>query len=130
MNYTRFQQMRNTRHVEKKMYEWRRSDVHKSYKHMFLKLSPPKRELQHLWLQILHTGRFLHCSDSRDRLYGLFGILQETRMSVPQLDYSIPVQIVFENFYLPCYTDRTKPLGAHVYPREERDLQLPSWVPD
>jgi len=112
------------------MYEVKRRDIHRSYKHIFQQLSPPKRQLQHLWMQILHTGRFLHCSDSRDRLYGLFGVLQESGMSVPRPDYSMSVQCVFEDFIRHVIRAEKSLWVLMCTLGSKRNLQLPSWIPD
>ncbi|KAE9377251.1 HET-domain-containing protein [Stipitochalara longipes BDJ] len=130
MDYISFQQMRNTWHEEKEMYESKRTDIHRAYKNIFQQLNPPKRQLQHLWMQILHTGRLLQCFDSRDRLYGLFGILQESGMSVPRPDYSISVQSVFEDFIRHIIRAERSLWVLICTLGNKRNIQLPSWVAD
>ncbi|KAK0715467.1 heterokaryon incompatibility protein-domain-containing protein [Lasiosphaeris hirsuta] len=76
-----------------------------------------------------------NCTDPRDKIYGLLGIMNDEEIPVP--DYSLPIRDVYTDFFK-RYVNRSQCLnmflgraGIDCLRRElEDDLGLPSWIPD
>ncbi|KAE9363791.1 HET-domain-containing protein [Stipitochalara longipes BDJ] len=79
-------------------------------------------------LTILHNTQNTKCSDPRDRLYAIWGIVEDNEDI--EIDYSIPVQQVYLN-WVTKRLKRTESLDfLTACANSSRDGDLPSWVPD
>ncbi|KAH8754956.1 heterokaryon incompatibility protein-domain-containing protein, partial [Hyaloscypha finlandica] len=79
-------------------------------------------------LTILHNTQNSKCSDPRDRLYAIQGIVEDNQDI--EIDYSIPVQQVYRNWAVKRIR-RTKTLDIFsACADSSRGGDLPSWVPD
>lgn len=79
-------------------------------------------------LTVLHNTQNAKCSDPRDRLYAIRGIVEDNQDI--EIDYSIPVQHVYRNWAEKRIrrTQTLDILGACA--DSGRGGELPSWVPD
>jgi hypothetical protein len=79
-------------------------------------------------LTVLHSTQGAKCSDPRDRLHGIIGVVEDTEDI--KVDYAIPVQNVYQN-WARLRIQRTKTLGALSACADSIMVgDLPSWVPD
>jgi len=79
-------------------------------------------------LTILHSTQNTKCSDPRDRLYAIQGIVTDN--TDIEIDYSIPVQQVYLNWARERIM-RTRTLDVlSACADSSRDGDLPSWIPD
>jgi hypothetical protein len=79
-------------------------------------------------LTILHNTQSTKCSDPRDRLYAILGIVDDTKDI--DIDYTIPVQQVYRN-WAEKRIKRTQTLDIlSACADSSRGGDLPSWVPD
>ena len=79
-------------------------------------------------LTVLHNTQRAQCTDPRDRLYGILGIMTDNQDV--NIDYSIPVEEVYRNWAVKRIqrTHHIDIFGACA--DSGRFGQLPSWVPD
>jgi hypothetical protein len=79
-------------------------------------------------LTLLHNTQNTKCSDPRDRLYAILGIVKDIKDI--EVDYSIPVQQVYRN-WAEKRIRRTRTLDIlSACADSGRFGDLPSWVPD
>ena len=79
-------------------------------------------------LTILHNTQNTKCSDPRDRLYAILGVVDDTQDI--DIDYSIPVDQVYRNWAKKRIM-RTKALDIlNACADSSNSGDLPSWVPD
>lgn len=79
-------------------------------------------------LTILHNTQNTKCSDARDRLYAIRGIVEDNEDI--EIDYSIPVQQVYRNWAMKRI-QRTRSLDIFsACADSSRSGDLPSWIPD
>ena len=79
-------------------------------------------------LTILHNTQNTKCSDPRDRLYAIRGIVEDNKDI--EIDYSTPVQHVYHN-WAARRIKRTNSLDIlSACADSSRGGDLPSWVPD
>lgn len=79
-------------------------------------------------LTIVHNTQNTKCSDPKDRLYAILGIVKDTEDI--EIDYSIPVEQVYRN-WAKKRIRRTKNLDIlSACADSSRSGDLPSWVPD
>jgi hypothetical protein len=79
-------------------------------------------------LTVLHNTQEAKCSDPRDRLFAILGVVDDTEDI--KIDYSIPVQQVYRN-WAEKRIKRTKDLDIlNPSANSSRSEDLPSWVPD
>jgi hypothetical protein len=87
-------------------------------------------------LDLLAKFRTRHCTDPRDKVYGLLGLCvgDERNMIVP--DYSVSVSMVYEHVTLKLIEiSRSLDVFSQVFPRSFKSTELessnlPSWVPN
>jgi hypothetical protein len=79
-------------------------------------------------LTVLHNTQEAKCTDPRDRLYAILGVVEDAEDV--EIDYSIPVQTVYRNWAERRIrrTGTLDVLGACA--DSSRSGDLPSWVPD
>ncbi|KAF4630895.1 hypothetical protein G7Y89_g7230 [Cudoniella acicularis] len=80
---------------------------------------------------IYHRGKF--CSDPRDKVYGILGILSPEQRAQFPVEYSTSTREVYIDVvdYYITSTKRLDILGASIHSTEHRNtFSLPSWVPD
>lgn len=85
---------------------------------------------------LLAKFRSRHCTDPRDKVYGLLGLCvgDERNLVVP--DYSMPVSLVYEHVALKIIeSSRSLEVFSQVFPRSFKSTELepsnlPSWVPN
>jgi hypothetical protein len=76
-------------------------------------------------------SRSNNCSDPRDKIYGLYGVLMEQFEHLPEVDYTIDPAKVYEDFTRAAMESTTKFWPAFVdFWQPELKSDLPSWVPD
>ena len=79
-------------------------------------------------LTVLYNTQEAKCSDPRDRLFAILGVVEDT-VDV-NIDYSIPVQTVYRNWAI----NRIRRTGTldvlSACTDSSRSGDLPSWVPD
>ncbi|CZR54897.1 uncharacterized protein PAC_04782 [Phialocephala subalpina] len=79
-------------------------------------------------LTVLHNTQQAKCSDPRDRLFAILGVVEDT--NDVEIDYSIPVQQVYRN-WAEKRIRRTGNLNIlNACADSSRSGDLPSWVPD
>lgn len=86
--------------------------------------------------EVLNSGRFLQATDPRDKIFGMFGLLDRTHASTSLLtpDYTKPVNFVIRDAVRQCFADSQLPfmILSEAYhsedPKVDRD-GIPSWVP-
>jgi hypothetical protein len=91
-----------------------------------------RRELLHL----LAKFRSRHCTDPRDKVYGLLGLCGSDERNSVVPDYSMPVAFVYEHATLKIIeSSRSLEVFSQVFPRSFKSTKfksrnLPSWVPN
>ena len=103
---------------------------------MLYNLRAWRRESNRELLDLLANFRSRHCTDPRDKVYGLLGLCvgDERNMIVP--DYSMPVSMVYEHVALKIIeSSRSLDVFSQVFPRSFKSTELepsnlPSWVPN
>ena len=79
-------------------------------------------------LTVLYSTQAAKCSDPRDRLYAILGVVEDT--ADVDIDYSIPVHEVYRN-WASRRIRRTNTLDVlNACADSSRSGDLPSWVPD
>jgi hypothetical protein len=79
-------------------------------------------------LTVLHNTQTTRCSDPRDRLYAILGIVSDT--ADVDIDYSIPTREVYRN-WAEKWIRRTNTLDIlSACADSSQSGDLPSWVPD
>jgi hypothetical protein len=69
------------------------------------------------------------CADPRDRIYGALGLAADSRILVPQVDYSASLLIVYANL-VEAHVSTYERLDIICLGRVNRTQGLPTWVPD
>ncbi|KAN0113200.1 HET domain containing protein [Hyaloscypha variabilis] len=82
-------------------------------------------------VQLLGVSRIRHCSDIRDKIYGLLSIAPPQLSARIKPDYTLPPEEVCKDFCL-SHIDLTKRLDILTFCESDdfgkRDAHLPSWV--
>ncbi|KAI1429990.1 heterokaryon incompatibility protein-domain-containing protein [Xylaria sp. FL1777] len=77
-------------------------------------------------LDIMHACRACECSDDRDRIYALLGLLSVHHTFIIQPDYSKPIKKVYRDLML----EYARSQGSLDVLTLCEDAEKPSWVPD
>ncbi|CAM1507511.1 Fc.00g071520.m01.CDS01 [Cosmosporella sp. VM-42] len=79
---------------------------------------------------LLDISRSKGCSDPRDKIYGLLGMMPEFFRSSIVVDYSLPVEAVYKDAFL-AHVNATKRLELLKHCNySNRSIAGPTWVPD
>ena len=77
---------------------------------------------------LLETHGFGGCRDARDLLYSRLPLAHNGRLLIPNLDYTMPVDAVYQEFAAECIV-RCDDLNILGFVRSTT-MNLPSWAPD
>ena len=105
-------------------------DAHKGRMAYQLGFQDPYR--QFIASDFLLKSRMRQAKDPRDKLYGLYHILQACHYSLPKIDYSQPIEKIYEDvtFSLVSQSESWWILSHLFRAPEASTLEIPSWVPD
>lgn len=80
----------------------------------------------------LLKARLRQAKDPRDKLYGLYHILQACHYQLPKIDYAQPIEKTFEDvtFNLISQSQSWWILTHLLQGSESSTMEIPSWVPD
>lgn len=83
-------------------------------------------------LEVLRVCRRKLCSDPRDKLYGILGLLDEDIRNEFPVDYGLSVKEVYVRVfdYLLCTTEQLNVLCEAVHFPLHTGSNLPTWIPD
>jgi hypothetical protein len=85
---------------------------------------------QYIYDTILYVCRTSQCTDSRDKVYGIYGMLPILDEELPIIDYSKTVERIYEET-AKCIIRSFGALEILALAQWKRELPgLPSWVPD
>jgi hypothetical protein len=85
---------------------------------------------QYIYDTILYVYRTSQCTDSRDKVYGIYGMLLTPDEELPIIDYSKTVEIIYEET-AKCIIRSFGALEILALAQWKRELPgLPSWLPD
>jgi len=81
-------------------------------------------------LQILTLAREKVSTDPKDKVFALFGVFHELKLTIPQPDYRCSLEQVYAEAAISCIEhDESLQVLFHA-PSDHRRPELPSWVPD
>jgi hypothetical protein len=105
-------------------------DAHKSQ--MTYQLSLQDYDPQLIASDFLLKARMRQAKDPRDKLYGLYHILQACHYSLPKIDYSQAVEKIYEDVTFSLVSQsKSWWILSHLFrTREDSAIEVPSWVPD
>lgn len=80
----------------------------------------------------LLKARMRQAKDPRDKLYGLYHILQACHYSLPEIDYSQAIEKIYEDVTFSLVSQsKSWWILSHLFRAQDASaLELPSWVPD
>ncbi|KAL7939293.1 heterokaryon incompatibility domain-containing protein [Trichoderma chlorosporum] len=81
-------------------------------------------------LDILLFGTEKKCTDPKDRIFALYGILQELDLTVSAPDYSQPLGRIYAAATVACFTNDSCMEFLYHVPSDNRRAGLPSWAID
>jgi hypothetical protein len=92
------------------------------------------QDLDHHFIasDFLLKARMRQAKDPRDKLYGLYHILQACHYSLPKIDYSQAIEKIYEDVTFSLVSQsKSWWILSHLFrAREASALEVPSWVPD
>jgi hypothetical protein len=80
--------------------------------------------------QIFRRTRPKACQDPKDKIFALFSVLKELGIQLPPPDYENSVERIYIEATTACINHDKNLSSLLEAPSNERNLNLPSWVPD
>ncbi|USP81527.1 hypothetical protein yc1106_08801 [Curvularia clavata] len=83
-----------------------------------------------LMFSILENIRMKQATDPKDKIIGMYGLLQELKIDFPSPDYSLSVEEIFREATITSIKHDKKLHLLYQAPSDRRRESLASWVPD
>ncbi|KAL2131278.1 hypothetical protein VTI74DRAFT_5309 [Chaetomium olivicolor] len=91
----------------------------------------PAKALKDLMLaNVLIRGRNKAATDPKDKVYALYGVLDQLKVDLPLPDYRKPLEDVYAEITAACIRFDKDLFVLFFVPSDARRSGLPSWVPD